>query len=474
MRRLESYKRFVATLPSWPTLARVSGLALVIMTTLALAARGQSAPSESSPARVGDHETIQQLLRRVNELEAEIRALKALAPKLRLAQDPAPVASVRDAKEENPGAPQNTTPAQPLPAVSQNEQEEAKPEAKAPEHAMAIPGGGPALKIRGFLDFNFGAGSDANPLVFPLGAPAHNTFQFGEFDLYITSKLSDTIDFLGEFVVGADATNEWGVDLERLLLEYRPSDYFQIGAGRFHTSIGYYNTAFHHGTWFQTATGRPFLFLFEDSGGILPVHSVGVTASGLVPRTGKLGLHWVAEVGNGRSSSPLVGPVQNFLSDRNRKAVNFAVYAKPDWVPGLEVGASYYRDRLVPPDLPHVNQSIASVHVVYVTPAWELLNEGVFLRHRPDGSERIFNTPGFYTQISRRVLGKYRPYFRYQYINVPSGDPVNAAVGRQNGPSVGLRIDLADYVALKFQYNHLAQHGVRPLNGLDGQVSFTF
>ena len=44
------------------------------------------------------------------------------------------------------------------------------------------------------------------------------------------------------------------------------------------------------------------MYLFEDSGGILPVHMVGVSLTGAVPNTDKLGLHWVAEVGNGRSS----------------------------------------------------------------------------------------------------------------------------------------------------------------------------
>ena len=46
------------------------------------------------------------------------------------------------------------------------------------------------------------------------------------------------------------------------------------------------------------------MYLFEDSGGVLPVHTVGVTMAGLIPQAGSLGLHWVAEIGNGRSSDP--------------------------------------------------------------------------------------------------------------------------------------------------------------------------
>ena len=34
-------------------------------------------------------------------------------------------------------------------------------------HNMAIPGG-PVMNIRGFFDFNFGVGSIANPLIYPV------------------------------------------------------------------------------------------------------------------------------------------------------------------------------------------------------------------------------------------------------------------------------------------------------------------
>ena len=101
-----------------------------------------------------------------------------------------------------------------------------------------------------------------------------------------------------------DTTNEFSIDIERYQLTYRVNDYFSVSGGRFHTAIGYYNTAYHHGNWFSTAEGRPIMYLFEDSGGVLPVHTVGVTMTGLVPQTGNLGLHWIAEIGNGRRSNP--------------------------------------------------------------------------------------------------------------------------------------------------------------------------
>lgn len=339
---------------------------------------------------------------------------------------------------------------------------------------------GPKLNIRGFLDFNLGLGPDANPLIYPLSpvpSDIHNTFQFGEFDLFLNSRLSQTVSFLSEIVFGADQTNNWGIDIERAQLTYKVNPYFQISGGRMHTYIGYYNTAFHHGAWFQTATGRPFMYFFEDSGGILPVHIVGISTQGLVPGSGKWNVHWIAEVGNGDSDTFLsdssVNPVQNFYSDKNHKAFNVAGYIKPDWLPGLQIGANYYYDVRVPVDLPHVDNTIAGAYLVYITPTWEFMNEIVDQRDKSVGTTIAYNTPLGYTQISRK-FGKFRPYFRWQEVNVPVNDPLYGFVGRYEGPSPGLRMDFTTYAALKLQYNRLYTRSSPPQNGLDGQVAFTF
>ena len=342
---------------------------------------------------------------------------------------------------------------------------------------MQLPGGGPVLKISGFADFNLDFGQDANPLIFPLGATAHDTFQFGEVDLFFSSRLSRAISFLSEIVIGPGETggssNGWGLDIERLQVTYRPSRYFTISGGRYHTAIGYYNTAYHHGTWFQTATGRPFMDYFEDSGGVLPVHGVGVSTTGLVPGTGRLEMHWIAEISNGRASDADLQAVQNFLSDKDHKAFNVAAFVKPTWAPGLQMGGSYYNDRMVPPGRPDVDQSIGSLYAVFINSDWEWLNEIVLLQNRADGAAKAFHSPLGYTQLSRK-FGKFRPYYRFQYVNIANNDPINIFTGRYESHSGGLRMDFTDYVALKAQYNRLYQRVAAPENGLDLQMAFTF
>jgi hypothetical protein len=440
-------------------------------------------------AQQSDQDTIRQLMQRLAVSERRIQVLEqrlgisSNAPRPAIAPAP-PSAPPPQAAQITPTPPPvNTTPE----AKAAVQAPQAEPEAVAdmPGHNMQIPGGGPVLNIRGFFDFNFGTGSIANPLIFPIASdgcetcgnphtPPHTGFQAGEFDLFISSKLSDRLSFFAETVFGTDTSNLFSIDIERFQLTYRRNDYFTVSTGRFHTAIGYYNTAYHHGNWFSTAEGRPIMYLFEDSGGVLPVHTVGVTMTGLVPKTGGLGLHWIAELGNGRSSNNAAAePVQNFYSDRNYKAFNLAAYIEPKWAPGLQIGGSYYHDRLTPPDVAHVDQNVSSAYVVFHNANWELLNEGVLLSNHPAGTQVTYRSPMAYTQVSRG-FGIYRPYFRYQYVNDLAGDPVNILHGLYYGPSVGIRIDYSEYAAFKLQYNRLLRGILPAANGLNAQIAFTF
>jgi hypothetical protein len=428
-------------------------------------ARAQQTQVAQTVQPIFDQHTIQILMDRLAADEARIKELES-----RLAHQGEPEESPVVNAPKPPESPEQANTAASLPRDSASPAQ--NPPSDLHDH-MELPGGGPSLKLRGFLDLNAGVGSAANPLAFPLNAPAHATFQLGQFDLFISSKLSEKLSFISEIAIGSSTSNAWDLDIERMQLTYHPSEYFEISGGRYHTAIGYYNTAFHHGAWFQTATGRPFMYYFEDNGGLLPVHSVGLSMSGLVPGTQRWGLHWIAETTNGRASDSAKEPVQNFLADKDSKGYNLAAYIAPEWARGLQIGGSYYHDRLNPPGIPHVEQNIKSLYAVYTAPTWELLNEGVLLDNRIVGQSHVSRTPMIYSQVSRK-FGAYRPYFRYQYVNSPVNDPVNRYLGRMMGPSLGLRWDVSDYAAFKLQYNRFDQLNLRPSNGLDAQMAFTF
>ena len=175
-----------------------------------------------------------------------------------------------------------------------------------------------------------------------------NSFLLGQLDLFITSRLSEKFSVLSELILEAGQDNAFTFEVHRLLLKYSMNDYFNLSAGRYHTSIGYYNTAYHHGSFFQTTVNRPFLFAFESRGGILPLHNVGLSATGRIPNA-PFGLHYVAEIGNGRAARPGARPVQSVVDENNGKSFNLALYSRPSQIPGLQTGFSVYHDNLTPP-----------------------------------------------------------------------------------------------------------------------------
>lgn len=403
--------------------------------------------SQQSEATVSvDARKMQELLDRIADLEASQRQLRERVAQLERGQSGTAAApAAGDAASSSAAGPLVVPGAAPL----KPESAKADPAATAPPEQAGSTGetehmdvSRTALNIRGFGDFGFYGGNQKGQT---------SSFSLGQTNLFITSNLSERVRFLTELVFEVHENNSFQTDLERVLLEGSFNDYLKLSGGRYSTAIGYYNTAYQRAAWFQTATERPYIFEYEDNGGILPIHMVGVQASGQIP-SGKLGLHYVAEVGNGRGFDPLQEPVQNYVDEDGHKALNVAVFARPDAIPGLQAGFSVYRDLLLITNSPRIHETIADVYAVLSRPRFEWLNEALMIRHQPEGGH-AYETPAFYSEISER-FGSYRPYVRYQYINASSNEPVFPQVGLRTGPSVGLRFDAAESVALKLQYDY--------------------
>ena len=399
---------------------------ITLCIALALSAHAQQAPN----AITSQNDTNQQLLERITQLESKLNQLE---------QKQATTASVP--------APE-TAPAVETP----------------PAHVVAD-----RLRFNIFGDVGYRATDRKGNT---------NTFEIGSLDLFMSSRLSEKVSVLGEILFISGRDNSITPDVERLLLQYHHNDYFNFGIGRYHTAIGYYNTAFHQGAWFETAIGRPFMYEFDDKGGFLPLQEVGITVSGRIP-SGKLGLEYVAEVGNGRSHSSIES-AQNQQDQNNGKSFNLALVAHPNWIPGLQTGFSFYHDRLTFTDGINHGETITTAHVVYLNSRYEFLNEGMLVRHTDlTGIGRVFYTPGFYTQVSRRFSG-YRPYIRYSYVNPPANDPIfsdpadTTQVTRQNGLSAGVRYDFTEHTAAKLQYDRLGIRNEKSSNRLATQFAFTF
>jgi hypothetical protein len=414
---------------------------------------GIPAFAQSDPDAAKQQATIiNRLLKRIDELEASQQRMQAKLDQL--------------SGQSTVVAPAAAQPAAPVPTVATVAEPAAPVVAEDSEaHVHRL---GP-VEFQGFSDFDYGrAWFEKQPPTGLVGSP--NSFNIGDFDLFTNTRISDHWSVLGELLITSDFTNEFGAELDRLLFTYKANKYFQIGFGKYNTALGFYPNEFHRARYFMTATSRPIMYSDEDNGGILPVHNIGVTATGMIP-SGTLGLHWVAEVANGRSASHPDVPIQNFVDENNGKAVNFALYARPEALSGFQAGVSVYRDTMHPANLSGIGQTIYTGHIVYVGSRLEWLNEASLIRN--DMQDHVFHSLTSYTQLSY-AFGKLRPYFRYDYQNVPASDPVFAALGRENGPSVGVYRHLSNYVVLKLQYGRLGERDKPSANDLNAQLAFAF
>jgi hypothetical protein len=414
-------RSFRAALKTGPALT-----AILIATSLPVV------QAQSGPA---DAQTVQELIQEVRALRLRVLDLEQLA------------ASDRRGAEAKPEPPAATTATVPAPEV-----------ASVPPPAMDDGGmshashsvlNSPSLNFHGYADLGYRATNSAG---------GTNGFLLGQADLFITSKLSDDLSFLMETAVDADSKNVPGIEIERMFLTYRLSDYLNINAGRYHTAIGYFNGAFHHGKWFQTLVDRPFLFEFEDAGGILPIHNTGLSVDGRLP-SGSLNLHYVAEIGNGRAyKTPDAVAVQVAGDENNGKAVNFALYTAPAFLPGWQVGASVYRDRLTPDGLSKIQQTIYSFHTVYERDRTEFIAEGV-LMHHVRTIEGATNVPAFYTQLAYRTRPSLKPFARIEFMNAAASDPIArpllGTAGYRRSVEAGIRYELAEFCAWKVQVGGL-------------------
>src|SRR3989304_6280216 len=146
---------------------------------------------------------------------------------------------------------------------------------------------GYAFELNGFADVSFTKSTE--------GADEYRNgdFAFGTLDLYLAQTLDD-IDILVELIVEKGNV----LDLERLTIGYSFSDAAKLRVGRFHTPLGYWNNAYHHGVQLQPTIERPDFLKFEDDGGILPTHVVGASLGGRV-HTGVGAVEYTAMIGNG-------------------------------------------------------------------------------------------------------------------------------------------------------------------------------
>jgi hypothetical protein len=413
-------------------------------------------------AQTTDPDLIQKLLTRIDSLERRVAELE---------------------KDKTAAAAAAIRPVAPQPAVEAVHK--GHDEAPTPQTVTMETPVYPSLKISGFSDFDFSATTLHGPSG-GFGAQtllgAHSGFEEGQFILHLSSALSPRVSVFGEVSLtarsdagtGTPAAPGFNVELERMIIRYDWNDYFKISFGRYHTPINYWNTEYHHGQWLQTSISRPEMIQFGSS--FMPVHFVGALVEGAVP-AGGLNLNYNLGLGNGRGA--VISRAGDFGDVNNDRAWLANLFVKPDFMDGLRVGGSVYRDEINQAASGQVAREwIQSGHIVWEKETPEVIAEFANVNHQPLNGRVASNSQALYIQTAYRLPQfekRWKPYYRFEYTHVPQSDLIfKGLVPSFKGSSVGLRYDITTFAAFKFEYRHYIRPLLPSINGVFVQTSFTF
>ncbi len=311
----------------------------------------------------------------------------------------------------------------------------------------------------------------------------------GALDFYLTPKFGDRVKTLFELNFEVDNEGHEGVDLERIQVGYLVNDALTVWGGRFHTPFGYWNTAFHHGAQLQTSILRPMFLDFEDAGGILPAHTVGLLANGTM-RTDGGRLGYDAYVGNaptiqmGDPATPASGELDPGLLGAGARAATFGInvnYAFRGAADGLSIGVHALTSD-VSDNANVVNTTRLLMYggwAAYLEDGWEVLGE-LYGFHNKDrtGGSGTHTSHAAYAQVGRQI-GSWTPFARYEVTSLDQNDPYFAQqISGQSYKRVaaGVRYDLNPRTAVKLeaQRTRLTDRAVDSYSELRGQLAVRF
>jgi hypothetical protein len=285
-------------------------------------------------------------------------------------------------------------------------------------------------------------------------------FILGNMDFFFTPNFN-RVKMLAELNFEVNDEGGLDTDLERLQLGYTFSDALTVWLGRFHTPYGYWNAAFHHGAQIQTVT-RPRFVDFEDKGGVLPAHSVGLWANGHLSMGGGK-LVYDAYFANG---SRIVDGTIDFNARRDdnaNKGVGGNVgYRFGGNLEGLLVGVHGLSEEVASYDgvgglIGRSRLAFSGAYYYLDMGSWESIAEYYRFRNRDlSGASGSHGSWAAFLQVGHTFFDLWTPYYRWEKAQLDPSDLYFASqeFGRSYSRHVlGLKYALNPNVALKIEGN---------------------
>jgi len=312
------------------------------------------------------------------------------------------------------------------------------------------------LALHGFADVGLRASRPGN----------RRGAALGNLDLFLAPQFGSNVKALVELVFETGEEGGIATDLERLQLGYTFSDTLTAWFGRFHVPYGYWNTAFHHGAQIQTSILRPRFLDFEDRGGILPAHGVGLWGTGKVAagngkvsydaylvNSPRIALEDPATPGTGVLDPNLAGATNHNALVGGKVAYEFA-----GGLQGLTLGLHGFAMKVEDDATPVLRSRVRMLggYGTWLEDNWEVLGEYYrFSDTNLDGASGSRASWAGYLQAGY-AFGRWTPYARVERASLDQAD--NYFAQQASGQSydrgaIGLRFDVDARSALKVELN---------------------
>ncbi|MEK6578816.1 MAG: hypothetical protein AABZ55_06285 [Bdellovibrionota bacterium] len=372
------------------------------------------------------------------------------------------------------------------------------------------------LPIHGYIDiiggFTYGTRSvddGGNPI--SGGAPYEETvrgFRSGNLDFYLTPHYDRVVGLLELNIEPELATETMGIDLERAQIGYLFSDELTIWAGRFHVPYGFWNTGFHHGQQLQLSIRRPRFVEFEDLGGILPTHTIGLWGTGSL-KTGNTRISYDAFISNGPklvdnvldpnlakddNTSPMFGGRIGISPNGAISGLTLGLHGFTTQIDGLysgdNGGAPFRRDP--PSTFGHTFKPTGASTRVNMYGGFVIFDEhGVdFLAELYHYSNSDLTVPNSksqsstfgFAQVGYGISERFTPFVRFERASLNPSDVYMKELSQgsmQQGRSytkeaIGIKCDINDKTAVKFEAAHTVIGGDGSINSVGDLATVTF
>lgn len=320
------------------------------------------------------------------------------------------------------------------------------------------------LPLHGFADVGAGWSTRSDP-------QRLRGFDAGTLDIYLVPQFGERVRSLVEVAFEYEPNGEVSADVERLQIGYTLSDDLTVWMGRFHTPFGLWNTWFHHGANLQTSITRPRFIEFEDKGGIIPAHSVGVWASGkFVVRGGKV--TYDTYLSNGPSIRKRSIDFNPFTDDDRNKMLGLNIGFQPSGeLHGLSVGVHGFASTATAfssSDTPlgRTRLRMGGAYFGYDANDWEAIGEYYRFSNGDVQTGADYSSTAWFAQVGK-TFGSWTPFGRYERASLNPQDVYfsSQALGRSyRRASVGVRYALDSRSSFKLELSTTREDAVIQLD----------